>query len=127
MDDPGFVRRGQTFGDLARDLQQLAHRQRTRLKQVVQGLALDELDHHVRDRLRSPDVIERDDVGMGESRSRACLALEALQMLPIGSEFSGQNLDGDLAPVARVARPVDLAHSSRAEWRKDLVRTETLS
>ena len=70
------------------------------------------------------DVVDGDDVGVGEAGERLHLALEARERVGIGGEGRGKHLDGDVAPEARVARPIDLAHAARADGCDDLVRAQ---
>ena len=61
---------------------------------------------------------------MVERRKQPRFPLEAD---PVFFTFQGlfrQDLDRDLAAETRVPRPVNLPHPSRAEGRKDFVRTE---
>ena len=71
------------------------------------------------------DRMNRDDVGMVQSRDRAGLALEPFAPLGIGRKGGRQNLDGDFTAQARIARPVDFAHSARTDGADDFVRTES--
>ena len=48
-------------------------------------------------------------------RDRGSLALEARQRVGIVGEVLRQNLDRDLAPEPRIARPIHLAHSHIVE------------
>src|SRR5262249_58089252 len=71
-----------------------------------------------------PDVVDRDDVGMIESRGGPRLLLEALQPRRIRRQLRRQHLDRHLARETRVPRPVHLSHPPGAQRRQDLVRTE---
>ena len=64
---------------------------------------------------------------MIERGGRVRLALEAPEPLGIGRQRRGQHLDRDVAPEPRVAGAIDLAHSTRAERRDDLVGTQARS
>ena len=57
--------------------------------------------------------------GCVELRDRARLAVEALAELRVGRERLGEDLDGDRAIEARVARLVDLAHAAGPEGGED--------
>ena len=111
--------------DLDRDVDRLADRQRRRSRPVAQRLALEQLRDEVRRAVVRADVVERDDVGVGERRDGARLLLEAAQAVRVRRQVAGQDLDRDVAPEARVAGAVDLSHAARTEGRDDLVRTET--
>jgi hypothetical protein len=60
-------------------------------------------------------------VGVAEAAGGASLLREARQAFGIRREARRQDLDGDLAPDARVASAVDLAHPSGSERRDHLV------
>jgi hypothetical protein len=66
------------------------------------------------------DVVELADVRMVQRRHRARFALEAL------GEFLLGDLNGD-AVQPRIPRPLHLAHASRANERKNLVRAQSLA
>ena len=51
-------------------------------------------------------------------------ALETGEPFRVGRERFGQDLDGDVAIEARVARPIDLAHPAGPEGGEDLVGAE---
>ena len=74
MHDPLPVRVRQPLGDLHRDAQRLAQRERALLQPVVQGSPTQQLEDEVRAVLGAPDVVQRDDVGMGEARRRLGLS-----------------------------------------------------
>src|SRR5262249_39975950 len=92
---------------------------------TAQRLALEKLGHHERHAVVRREIVDREDVGMRERGDGARLPLEPFERRGVAGEIRGQDLDRHLAPEARIARPVDLAHSSRAERREDLVRPET--
>lgn len=54
----------------------------------------------------------------------ARLLLEAVQAVGVGREGHRQNLHGDVAPQARIARAVNLAHAAGADGGDDFVGTE---
>ena len=66
-------------------------------------------------------LVHPEDVGVVECTDRPCLLLEAAQVVRVNREGGGQHLDRDLAPEARVARAIDLAHAPGAERRDNLV------
>ncbi len=70
------------------------------------------------------DVEQRADVRMRELRDDAGFALEALARVGAGRDLRVEDFDGDDALETRVAGPVDLAHTSTANRRDDLVRAE---
>jgi hypothetical protein len=57
------------------------------------------------------DVVERADVGVCDRGDRARFAVEPFAKIRIGAEGRRQDLQGDGAIEARVARGIDLAPS----------------
>ena len=72
-----------------------------------------------------PDVVDRDDVWMIQSRRGTCLLLEPRQTVAIGGEFLRKELDRYFAAEPNVARAIDLAHASSAEAREHFERTDS--
>ena len=91
---------------------------------IGERLALEQLHHQVVDAILVADVEQRADVRVVQARDGARFALEALAAPWITATSGGQDLDGDDAIQPRVARPIDLAHSARAENGLNLVRPE---
>ena len=122
VDDPLLVGGGEAAGDLDRVVHHLARRQRHPAHALAEGLALQQLAHHVGRAGLVPDVVDGDDVRMVEGAGGPRLLLEPLEARGIGAHRGGENLDRDLAAQARVAGAVDLAHRARPEQVHDLVR-----
>jgi hypothetical protein len=123
--DPGAVRLGQAVGELRPELEHLGDGEGTASQALADGLALDQLHHHVMRALQAgglAHVVDVDDVGMVEGRSGARLAVQAVQELGVGP--GAQDLERDLPPQARVARAVDLAHGPGPQATDDLVGTD---
>ena len=102
------------MGDLDAEAHDLIERERALLQAIRERLALQVLHHQEVDAVLAADVVEDADVRMAQRRDRAGLALEALASL-LRRRVRGQDLDGDDSLEARVAGPVDLAHSPRPE------------
>jgi hypothetical protein len=64
VNDTGFVGAGETFGHLGANRKDSLDRKRAGEEELSEGLALDQLHRDVRDRVGSPDVLDRDDVGV---------------------------------------------------------------
>ena len=90
----------------------------------AQRLPFEILEHEEVDAVLMPDVVQRADVRMIERRDRARLALEALAQLRIRRERRRQDLDRHRAIEPRIARPIDLAHATRADERDDFIGAE---
>jgi hypothetical protein len=118
------VRLGEAISDLCGDLQRFPDGHSPGFKQRTHGLAVYKLHRDVGRCGIAAHVINRDDVGMVQSRGGARFLLETPQSLRIGGERRGKNLDSDLAPKAALGCEVDLAHSSGAQRRLDFIGPE---
>ena len=129
MDDALLVRLLEGFGDLLRDLEGLADRDRPALQALGEVLAGGELHGEevsgrpVGER-RALEAVDVGDARVVEGGEDLRLALEAGQPIGIGGEGLGKQLDRDVAAELRVRGPVHLAHPPGAEGRNDLVGPE---
>ncbi len=110
VDDPHGVRGRECAGDLQGKLDDFVWRQGPFHRSPLHIL------HH---EVVRTDVVDLANVGMIERRDRACLLLEP------GAVVGLETLDGHHAFQPRVAGLPDLAHTSGAQSRQDLVRTES--
>ena len=124
VDDARPVRGGEPARDLGGDGERGAHRQRTAGEPRAQRLALEQLRDQVRHALGPPDVEHDEQVRMGDRADRARLLREPAEPLLVRAELGRQDLDGDGAADARIARSPHLAHATRAERCLDDVRAE---
>ena len=115
MNDPFLVRGLQRLGNLTRDRQRLFQRDSALFDPLGQRRPLDQLHHQI----VGTDIVKVADVGVIQRRDGVNLTLE-----PVAETLRG-DLDGDLAPHARIAGAVHLTHAARAEGRQDLVGAET--
>jgi hypothetical protein len=60
------------------------------------------------------NIMQHTNMGMIQAGDRFRFAFEALLANRIRRELSGENLDGDIAVKARVARAVNFAHAALA-------------
>ncbi len=97
---------------------------------IGQRRALDEL-HHERTYAGSRssgaflEAVELRDVLVVQRGEDLCLTLKPRHAIGIVGEVVRENLDGDVAAKLRVARAIDLAHSTRAKPALYLVHTDT--
>jgi hypothetical protein len=61
------------------------------------------------------EVVDADDVGVGEEGHRSGLAPEAGPALLVSAELGSDRLEGDLAPGPQVAASVDDGHAADPE------------
>jgi hypothetical protein len=90
---------------------------RFRRDHVGERLALEILEHHVRQAVVLADLEDRDDVLVRAACGRARLDEEPLHELGVVAE---QELDRDLAPELRVAAEEDLAHAAACDLADEL-------
>ncbi len=73
------------------------------------------------------DVVNRDDIGVGENPGALRLAHESTaelsELLVLGREADAEGLQGDLAADERVPRQVNDPHGALADLFEDLVAT----
>ena len=124
VDDALVVRGGEPFGGLARVVDGFARRQRAALQPAAERFPLEQFGDDVGRAGVDADVVDGQDVRVIELPGGARLLLEAMHPAGIGRERLGDQLDRDLAPQARIARAIDLAHAAGAKPADDLVRTD---
>src|SRR6266540_4217247 len=124
VDDAFVMRGGESLGDLACIVDGLATRGRGSAHPAPEGLALEQLRHHVRRTLVRAHVVDRQDIRMIQLTGRACLLLEAMQPARIHRERLGDQLDRHLAPEPWIPCAVDLAHAPGTQPSDDLVWTD---
>ena len=86
---------GQAARDLDPDVERLGKRHRPLVEPLRERTPLEELEDQERSRLRTPDVVQGDQVGMGEARRRLGLAQQPL-LAKCGRPCAGpHDLEGD--------------------------------
>jgi hypothetical protein len=103
--DAFLVRRLQGGGDLPRHGDGFRRCDRPTLNSLGQGWPLHQFHHQI----VGSNVVHHADIQVIESGDRPRLALEARREFPLA------DLDGDRPVQARIAGPIDLAHSPRSE------------
>ena len=125
VDDPLLVRGLERLGDLFRDRQRIFNRDRAAIDALRQVLPLDQLHHECVQTSRSLDRVDRGYMWMVEGCEGPRLALESRKAVGVGRERVRQDLDRHLPPERRVRRPIDLAHTARADLAGDFVDAES--
>ena len=126
VDDALLVRGGEALRDLLRDLDRARERQRAgRAQHLRQRLALDERHRQVLDAVDLAEVVNADDVLVGDLAREHELALEALLELLRGGRIRlrgrADHLDRDRDAELVIERLVDGAHAAGAEQLDDRV------
>ena len=111
VDDPSRVGGGQTFADLHRILYGLARRHRPASQPIGKSLTRQQLEDDVWRAIVGADVENRQDVGMVEGSCCPGLVLETAELVRAYRRGRGKNLNRHVAPEARIAGTVDLAHA----------------
>ena len=122
MDDTFLVRRLQRVRDLMRNGQRVIERHRPTRQPLGEILAVHELHDQRADAVGFFEPVNVGDVRMVERGERLRFAGEAPEPIRIGGEGFRQDLQRDVAIEPRVARAVDLAHSTGAKRSKDFIR-----
>src|SRR5262249_4243322 len=123
--DSLLVRGAEAVSDLRRPLDRLTRCDRSTLDLVAERLSVEELHDRERAAVFAAEIVDRENVRVGERRDRARLALEAVERVGVGGDTLGEDLDRDVALQLRVSGAPDFAHAARAERREDLVGAET--
>jgi len=120
VDDPFLVRRGEAVRDLDGVVDGLLRRQGS-AELFTKRFALQKLRDDERASFVRADVVDDKDVRVIELGGDARFLLESREAVGIRGEAGVDDLEGDVAPEPRVARPPHLTHATRAEERDDLV------
>jgi hypothetical protein len=115
----------QRFRYFERMAQRLVDRKTTPRNSLCEALSFDVLEDEVGDPIGFADVVQSANMRVIQTRGRTGFPLESPESVPMGFEAGRQDLDGDRAAEAQVSPAIDLAHSARAQRRKDLVRAQT--
>ena len=124
VNDAPPVGRTQGLGGLARKRHRLPWRQRAVGQPLPQRRPLEQLHGGVHAPVRGAEIVDRQDVRVGESSHRLRLALKALQHRRVFPDLGGQHLHRDVAVELRIAGAVHLAHPTRADQLADLVSAQ---
>ena len=119
--DARFMRLGEALCHLRGNFDYFTYREHAGGKQLAQCLTIYQLHRDVVSGTVLAQFVDGNDIGVIEGRCGARFSLEAVQPITVGGKCDGQNLDGNIAIQARIPRPVDFAHASRAERSDDLI------
>jgi hypothetical protein len=124
VDDALRVRRGQALQHLPAVIDRLRGRERASIEDLAQRLTLEQLQHHEHRALVPADVVDRQDVRMGEPGDDPRFALESGHRVGERHDARRQELDRDQPAQPEVTRPIDLAHPACPERREDFAGAE---
>lgn len=113
MMPPAYL--GQTLGELLGEVEEPPQGQRAIGEQLTQGRAVDKLHGDVRDPVLVADIVDVDDVRVGQGRSCARLLLESPHAVGIVGQERMQHLDGHIARQPVVARTVHFTDATRPQ------------
>jgi hypothetical protein len=111
MDDAFVVRGGQALGDLRAVVERARHAERP-ADQHPRCVSLQQLEHDERDTTGRADIMDNEDVGMGQGGGRARFAFEPGEPRRVGGDRLGQHLDRNIATKLVVARAINLPHAA---------------
>jgi hypothetical protein len=124
MDDSGRVRFGKCIGNLDGVFQNVVQLQPTAWNHLAERLALDILHDDEVDAVLAANLVNRDDVGMIESRSCPRLLNEAALPAGIAGFVGWKDFDGNGPVQLAVTSLVNLSHPPSTQQGGDLVGTD---
>src|ERR1017187_6770920 len=127
MRDAGFVRLGESIGNLGCYRDRLVKWNRARGKHLTHCLTLDVFHGDVMFPIRIAEFVNRDDVRVIEPGSGTGFLFETQDGVWLGMTVRGDGLDGHFATEARVAGAINLSHPAGAKPLKNLVRAEAMA
>jgi hypothetical protein len=125
MDDALAVRCRETPGNLQSVVDGILLPDRTGVEFPAQCFPLEKLHHCVGDAVLASEIVNREDVLMGQRSDRFRFALEAGQRVGVGCNGLREDLNRHVPVEFPIARAVDLTHTAGAERRDDLEGPET--
>ena len=125
MDDTSAMGLDESGCDLGRMAQDQVEWQSTARETGGQSLAVHELHDQEVEAVVLANVMQSANVRVVEAGDHACFALEPLSRFRAMQHSLRQHLHGYGAVEPNIPGSIDLAHTSRAERRLDLVRAET--
>jgi hypothetical protein len=87
-------------------------------KMLPQGLTFEELRDQIGSAIVRSDVEDGEDIGVVDDAGRAGFEFKPAEAIGVGGKGRGLNLDGHVAPQARVTSAINLAHASCTEGRR---------
>ena len=123
MGDAFGVGRCDPFGESGSDFGGFAPGQRALLQAGAQRFAVEQFGDGVTDSVLRSGIENRQKVGVRECRHGFGLTDEPCQGLRIVRQVLRQDLNGYVAIETGIASAVDLAHSTGADRRDDLIRS----
>jgi len=127
MRDAFFVCGGETERHLPAEVQRPGQGKRAVGELFTERMAFQPLDHGIRDSVLVAEVVDRQNVRMGQRGNRARLSLEARAILGTRAGHARQDLDGHVAPKHQVACPIDFAHAAGAHGGDHFVAVDSES
>src|SRR5204862_7486797 len=102
----------------------LALRNGTAAQSFAQRRAFEQLGDDVRPFVLHSQLMDRQQIRMIENARRLRFLLKARETVAIAHKIRWQDFDGNVAADARIAGPINLAHTAGAEERDDFVRAD---
>ena len=121
VNDATFVRFGETVGNLRRDRDRFAKRDRACSQEPTHRLAINQLHRDVVRTVHVTEFIDRHDVWVIQGTRGTGFPLKAGQSFRFRAPVQRNGLDCDLPVEASIFRAIDLAHATRAQTLKNFV------
>src|ERR1700722_2048770 len=114
MNNPFFMRRRQSVGDLERIFESFSDRNRSAAEAVAQSLAFEQFRDDIGRALAGANVEYGQNVGMIQRGSGESFLLEAAHAIGVERKRRWQDFNGNVASKAGISGPIHLAHSASA-------------
>lgn len=116
MHDASGVGDVEAHQHIARDLQRGAHGQDARIAEPrAEGHTVQQLQGEEEHAVADAEVVDDDDVGVGEAGDGPGLTLEAADDVGVVGEVGADHLEGDVAPEGVLSGPIDGAHAAATD------------
>ena len=107
MNNPRLVGGGETAGDLEGPGHGLAEGRDPAVQGFAKRLTLEELHDRVGGSVLGAEIVDRQDVGMGQGGDSPRLALETAEPVAVADQVAGKDYAAALQTIARLREPVD--------------------
>jgi hypothetical protein len=124
MDDAPSMCGLECISDFHAEAEDLGERQYASFQTCRQGLALEQFKHQILGLVLAADIVQAADVRVVEGRNRLGLVGEPRAEFWVIRQLRREDLHGDAALQARVARPIHLAHAPGTDQGEDFIRAE---
>src|SRR5262245_59315805 len=124
MHDSLFVRDIECIRNLARDGEDLIHRESARYF-LCKRLTFDQFQNQRTSTSRLLEAIDRTDVRMVQRCEDSSFSFESYELIGIGDEFTRENLDGDIATESCIASAIHFTHPALSQQSGNFIQADS--